>query len=101
MLGRVTDILGQTFQQASPGQYPQNRYLSDQNLNNPLLSQRMSTTKAAELNQQRLIEFKLLAQKEAQKVAIQNHEEQVFSYGGIAYIPPASVWKSVGVYNYG
>lgn len=95
MLGGKFDVLGSHVEKNSPAAYPQDMFLNRPLFTMPWLGQRMSVNEKANHYQPREVVLRTVRQQQPIMVSMHNQEEQVFAYGGLAFIPSAGIWAGM------
>lgn len=92
MRGSQQDVIGFTIQKASPADGPENIFITRNN-HLGLVDVACGDNKHAILSTRRTVPFMVTSQGQGPRVRLQNQEEQVFEYGGMAKIPAAGIWS--------
>lgn len=94
MRGSVVGVLLSSYVQAAPGDHPQNRYVSDDLLRNPLLGAVQGINIEERLVSQRNIPMMMLVNPEPVAAAVMDANPDL-KPGGYAYVPSAGLWPEI------
>lgn len=94
MRGSVVGVLLSSYVQAAPGDHPQNRYVADDLLRNPLLGAVQGVNKRERLVAQREIPIMMLVNPEPVAAAVMD-ANPALKPGGYAYVPSAGLWPEI------
>lgn len=92
MFGAQKDVLGFAIQKAGPGDQPENRFITQDNMLG-LVDVACQLNPKALFSSQRNVPFAVITRPQGVRTRLQNQEEQVFSRGGLAWLPDR--WKEV------
>lgn len=94
MYGAQTDVIRWNIQRAGQADAPENRYVTKDN-HLGFVDVACGDNRQAILASRRTIPMMVISRPQGLLTRLQNQEEQVFSNGGLAILPPAGLWKGV------
>lgn len=95
MYGRKSDVLGGIPQQDPQQLDPGNRYVFQPEITMPWLEMGIGHNYDFLKVARRNVPFKVVNQPQPVQTRVQRQEEQIFTHGGLAFIPDAGLWPNL------